>query len=122
MEVRDKIPARIPGPDRTSMALAAYNVGYGHLEAARVPTQMRGGNPDRWVDVRQNLPLLAQEGWHLQAKRGYARGWEPVQFEKRVRQYYSVLEWQTLPSIETALQTESDLLPPTAAATEVATQ
>lgn len=122
VEVRDKIPARIPDPDRTSMALAAYNVGYGHLEDARVLTQMRGGNPDRWVDVRQNLPLLAQEGWHLQAKRGYARGWEPVQFEKRVRQYYSVLEWQTLPSIETALQTESDLLPPTAAATEVATQ
>lgn len=122
VEVRDKIPARIPDPDRTSMALAAYNVGYGHLEDARVLTQMRGGNPDRWLDVRQNLPLLAQEGWYLQVKRGYARGWEPVQFEKRVRQYYSVLEWQTLPSIETVLQADGDLLPPTAAATEVATQ
>ncbi|MEZ5533603.1 MAG: membrane-bound lytic murein transglycosylase MltF [Steroidobacteraceae bacterium] len=121
IEVRDKIPARIPEPDRTSMALAAYNVGYGHLEDARVLTQSRGGNPDRWADVRENLPLLAQEGWYLQAKRGYARGWEPVQFERRVRQYFSVLEWQTLPSIETALQAETPLLP-TATATEVATQ
>ncbi|MGD9598206.1 MAG: membrane-bound lytic murein transglycosylase MltF [Steroidobacteraceae bacterium] len=119
--VRDKIPARIREPDRTSMALAAYNVGYGHLEDARVLTQRRGGNPDRWSDVRENLPLLAQEGWYLQAKRGYARGWEPVQFERRVRQYYSVLEWQTLPSIETVLQAETPLLP-AATATEVATQ
>ncbi len=122
LEMRDKIPARIREPDRTSMALAAYNVGFGHLEDARVITQSRGGNPDRWSDVRENLPLLAQEGWYLQAKRGYARGWEPVQFERRVRQYLSVLEWQTLPSIETALQAESELLPPTAAATEVAAQ
>ncbi|MGE0582077.1 MAG: membrane-bound lytic murein transglycosylase MltF [Steroidobacteraceae bacterium] len=122
LEMRDKMPARIPEPDRTSMALAAYNVGYGHLEDARVITQSRGGNPDRWAEVRESLPLLAQEGWYLQARRGYARGWEPVQFEKRVRQYLSVLEWQTLPSIETALQAESELLPPTATATEVAGQ
>ena len=122
LEVRDKLPARIPEPDRTSMALAAYNVGFGHLEDARVITQARGGNPDRWSQVRESLPLLAQEGWYLQAKRGYARGWEPVQFEQRVRQYLSVLEWQTLPSIETALQAETELLPPTAAATEVAAQ
>lgn len=122
VEVRDKIPARIPEPDRTSMALAAYNVGFGHLEDARVITQSRGGNPDRWSDVRQSLPLLAQEGWYLQAKRGYARGWEPVQFVRRVRQYLSVLEWQTLPSIETVLQAESEALPPTDAATEVAAQ
>ena len=45
-----------------------------------------------------------------------------MQFEQRVRQYLSVLEWQTLPSIETALQAETELLPPTAAATEVAAQ
>lgn len=122
VEVRGKIPARIAEPDRTSMALASYNVGYGHLEDARVITQMRGGNPDKWEDVRRSLPLLAQEGWYSQVKRGYARGWEPVQFERRVRQYLSVLEWQTLPSIETVLQAETDLLPPADAATEVATQ
>ncbi|MBV6415516.1 MAG: Membrane-bound lytic murein transglycosylase F [Steroidobacteraceae bacterium] len=121
IEVRDKVPARIPEPDRMSMALAAYNIGYGHLEDARVLTQTRGGNPDRWADVRENLPLLAQEGWYLQVKRGYARGWEPVQFERRVRQYFSVLEWQTLPSIETVLQAENELLP-TTTATDVAVQ
>lgn len=108
VEVYEKIPERIPEPDRTSMALAAYNVGYGHLEDARVLTQMRGGNPDRWKDVRSNLPLLAQEGWYTQVKRGYARGWEPVQFVERVQQFLTVLEWRTQPPIEMVYQTESE--------------
>jgi membrane-bound lytic murein transglycosylase F len=108
IEVREKIPARISEPDRTSLALAAYNVGFGHLEDARIITQMRGGNPDKWADVRGNLPLLAQEGWYLRVQRGYARGWEPAQFVGRVRQYLSVLEWRTLPTMETVLQLEDE--------------
>lgn len=108
LEVLGKIPGRIREPDRTWMALAAYNVGYGHLEDARVLTQMRGGNPDRWKDVRTNLPLLAQEGWYVQVKRGYARGWEPVQFVERVQQFLTVLEWRTQPPIEMVYQTESE--------------
>jgi membrane-bound lytic murein transglycosylase F len=53
ISVRDMIPDRITEPDRTWLALAAYNVGYGHLEDARVLTQMRGKNPDSWQDVRE---------------------------------------------------------------------
>src|SRR5690606_10067144 len=45
-EVRDKIPERIPEPDRTWLAVASYNVGFGHLEDARIITQMQGKNPD----------------------------------------------------------------------------
>jgi membrane-bound lytic murein transglycosylase F len=92
--VRVKIPDRIPEPDRTWLAVAAYNVGYGHLEDARVITQTRGLNPDSWADVRQELPLLAQERWYTQAKHGYARGWEPVQFVDRVQRFLTLLEWQ----------------------------
>lgn len=93
-DVRVKLPERIREPDRTSLALAAYNVGFGHLEDARIITQTRGLNPDSWVDVRQVLPLLAQERWYTQAKRGYARGWEPVQFVDRVQRILTLLEWQ----------------------------
>jgi len=92
-QVIDTIPKRIGEPDRTWLALAAYNVGYGHLEDARVLAQMHGKNPDSWSDVRQQLPLLAQEKWYLRAKRGYARGWEPAKFVEQVRQYLAVLEW-----------------------------
>jgi membrane-bound lytic murein transglycosylase F len=92
-QVIDTIPNRIAEPDRTWLALAAYNVGYGHLEDARVLAQMRGKDPDSWNDVRTQLPLLAQEQWYSRAKRGYARGWEPARFVDQVRQYLAVLEW-----------------------------
>jgi membrane-bound lytic murein transglycosylase F len=87
------IPQRIGEPDRTWLALAAYNVGYGHLEDARVLAQMHGKNPDSWDDVREQLPLLAQEQWYTRVKRGYARGWEPAKLVDQVRQYLAVLEW-----------------------------
>ena len=56
-----RIPARIGNPDRTWMAMAAYNIGMGHLEDARVLTERQGGNPDLWVDVKQRLPQLKQK-------------------------------------------------------------
>lgn len=93
-EVREKVPARIPEPDRTWLTLASYNVGFGHLEDARILAQAAGKNPDSWTEVKKYLPLLAQERWYLRAKRGYARGWEPVQFVERVQSYLRLLEWQ----------------------------
>jgi membrane-bound lytic murein transglycosylase F len=92
-QVIDTIPKRIAEPDRTWLALAAYNVGYGHLEDARVLAQRRGKNPDVWEDVREQLPLLTQEQWYSSLKRGYARGWEPARFVEQVREYLAVLEW-----------------------------
>lgn len=98
-EVLEKIPARIPEPDRTWLAVASYNVGYGHLEDARVLAQTRGKDPDKWADVREHLPLLAQERWYTKAKRGYARGWEPVQFVDRVQRFLTLLEWRPTEAI-----------------------
>ncbi|MEM8843901.1 MAG: membrane-bound lytic murein transglycosylase MltF [Pseudomonadota bacterium] len=94
LQIKDKIPERITEPDRTWMALAAYNVGFGHLEDARVLTQMRGGNPDRWADVRESLPLLTQKEWYKKTKFGYARGHEPVQYVRNIRNYYDLLVWK----------------------------
>jgi membrane-bound lytic murein transglycosylase F len=93
-QVREKVPARIAEPDRTWLTLAAYNVGFGHVEDARILAQSAGKNPDSWSDVKEYLPLLAQERWYSRAKRGYARGWEPVQFVQRVQSYLRLLEWQ----------------------------
>jgi membrane-bound lytic murein transglycosylase F len=94
VQVLEKIPDRIPEPDRTWFAVAAYNVGFGHLEDARVLTQMRGKNPDSWSDVRQQLPLLADEQWYERVKRGFCRGWEPVQYVERIQRFLKLLEWQ----------------------------
>ena len=100
--VEKTIPVRIPEPDRTWLTLAAYNVGYGHLEDARVLTQRRGQNPDSWTDVRANLPLLAQERHFTTLKRGYARGWEPVGFVRNVQTYAELLRWMIADEPESA--------------------
>ena len=89
--LRDKLPAHITEPDRTWMTLAAFNIGLGHLEDARVLAQKMKGNPDHWSDVRKALPLLADPQYFGQAKLGYARGGMPVAFVQRVRAYYDIL-------------------------------
>lgn len=89
----NRMPADIPEPDRTWMALASYNVGFGHLEDARVLTEKLGGDPDRWIDVKERLPLLSQKKWYQQTKFGYARGREPVVYVQNIREYYETLQW-----------------------------
>ncbi len=92
-QMHKRIPKGVQEPDRTWMALAAYNVGLGHLEDARVITQSQGGNPDLWDDVEQRLPLLAKHQYYRKTRHGYARGWEPVTYVKRIRNYHNILVW-----------------------------
>ena len=93
-QVYEKVPNRhIPEPDRTWFALASYNIGYGHVEDARVLAQKAGKDPDSWRDVREFLPLLAEEFWYTQTENGYARGWEPVRYVDNVRGYRDILEF-----------------------------
>lgn len=89
--IRQSIPSRIPEPDRTWFALASYNIGYLHVEDARVMAETAGKDPDSWQDVREFLQRLAQEPYYSHAKRGYARGWEAARFVDNVRSYLDVL-------------------------------
>lgn len=86
-----RMPPGITEPDRLWMAIAAYNVGLSHLEDARILTQKQGHDPNKWNDVKNHLPWLADEAWYPKTKYGYARGMEPVLFVNRVRTYYDVL-------------------------------
>jgi membrane-bound lytic murein transglycosylase F len=90
-DLHGKLPARIPEPDRMWMAIAAYNMGFGHLEDARVLTVRQGGNPDAWIDVRERLTLLSEEFWYLQVRHGYARGWETKLMLDRIQQFLSII-------------------------------
>jgi membrane-bound lytic murein transglycosylase F len=91
----DQLPAEVQEPDRTWLALAAYNIGYGHLLDTRTLVRQQGGDPDRWLDVRERLPLLTQSRWHSKTKYGYARGHEAVTYVGNVRTYYDMLVWMT---------------------------
>ena len=73
------------------MALAAYNMGYGHLDDVRILTRRLGKDPDRWVDVESVLPLLSQRKYYTTLKHGYARGYEAVQYVSRIREYRDIL-------------------------------
>ncbi len=94
--LKDQLPARIEEPDRSWLALAAYNVGSGHLEDARRITEGRGGDPDSWFHVKESLPLLSDPAWYAETRYGYARGHEPVRYVQQVRHYYNVLRWHDL--------------------------
>jgi len=87
----ERMPPGVADPDRTWMALAAYNIGINHLEDARILTQKQGQDPNKWNDVKNYLPKLAEEKWYKKTKNGYARGFEAVVFVNGVRTYYDVL-------------------------------
>ncbi|ODS24692.1 lytic transglycosylase F [Candidatus Endobugula sertula] len=93
LHIHKRISQNIKEPNRTWMALAAYNVGLGHLEDARVLTKNHGGNPNIWEDVKKNLPLLANKKYYRTTKHGYARGWEPVRYVANIRNYHNILIW-----------------------------
>lgn len=88
-----RMPEQIVEPDRTWMALASYNVGYGHLEDARKITEHMKKDPNKWIDVREHLPLLQKRNWYRYTKHGFARGEEPVHYVQNIRQYYDILAW-----------------------------
>lgn len=92
-QIYERIPERIQGPDRTWFALAAYNVGMGHLEDARILTESHGDDPDKWSEVKRYLPLLAKRKYYQHTRHGYARGWEPVAYVEHIRQFYNILRW-----------------------------
>jgi len=94
--IKRRLPQRIAEPDLTWFALAAYNIGMGHLEDARVITQRHGGNPDVWVDVMAHLPYLQKSKYYEKSRYGYARGSEPVTYVQNIRHYYSILQWQDI--------------------------
>jgi membrane-bound lytic murein transglycosylase F len=89
--MKDALPARIAEPDRTWLALAAYNQGQGHMEDARRIAQARGGNPDSWADVKEALPYLSRGTYANAMKYGYARGGEALHFAENIRNYYDIL-------------------------------
>jgi membrane-bound lytic murein transglycosylase F len=91
--LRARLPGDIREPDRTWMALAAYNMGLGHLHDARKLADQKGLDPDSWPDVSSVLGLLSQEKWYRQTRHGYARGFEAKVFVESIQRYYQTLLW-----------------------------
>lgn len=91
----DQLPNTIAKEDRIWFGLAAYNMGLGHLIDVRRLTKQLGGDPDNWLDVKKNLPLLAEKRYYSDLKYGYARGFEAFNYVENIRRYYhSIINYQ----------------------------
>jgi membrane-bound lytic murein transglycosylase F len=85
-------------PDRTLIALASYNVGYGHVRDAQKLAAEMGMNPGSWSALQQVLPLLRYPKYYKRTEHGYCRGTEPVRYVKRIRTYYDILKREAITS------------------------
>ena len=87
----DTVPERVPEPDRTYMALASYNIGYAHVEDARVLAQRLKLNPNSWADVKKTLLMLNNPNYYVNAKYGYCGCGQPIIFVESIRSYHNIL-------------------------------
>ena len=80
--------------NRLLIALAAYNVGQGHVQDARKLAIKKNLDPNSWESLAHTLPLLRYRKYYKHAKYGYCRGTEPVRYIKQIMIYYDVLKRQ----------------------------
>jgi membrane-bound lytic murein transglycosylase F len=102
--MRDELPDEIQEPDRTWMALAAYNLGMGHMNGGRTFAKQLKRDPNSWYDMKKVLPLMSQPEFYNRLKAGPARGGEAVVLVENIRNYYDILckfepAWQLTPRL-----------------------
>ena len=98
--IYDRLPDSLENEDRLWVAIAAYNIGLGHIYDVRRLLRRQGKNPDSWQQIEKHLPLLSNPKVYETLKYGYARGNEPVIYVRNIQTYYKTLIWQTATDIE----------------------
>ncbi|MBL1242865.1 MAG: membrane-bound lytic murein transglycosylase MltF [Sulfurimonas sp.] len=86
------VPKEVVGENRLKFALAAYNIGLGHIKDAQRLAREIGLNENVWSDLKIVLPLLSQKKFYRDLKYGYARGEEPVKYVESIYNYRDILE------------------------------
>lgn len=73
-------------------ALAAYNVGQGHLADARRLTIDHNENPNEWEPVSESLLKLMQRKYYQNARYGFCRGIETVKYVNEITNRYNTYQ------------------------------
>ena len=89
--MRERLPDSIKGANRIWMALAAYNMGLGHLLDARILAAQRGLDANSWTDIRQVLPLLQKPAIYKSLRHGRGKGVQALHFVQQIRTYMYIL-------------------------------
>ena len=87
-----QVPDDVKDENRLKFALAAYNVGMGHILDAQELAKKIGLNQNVWNDLKRVLPLLSQKKYYRTLTYGYARGSEPVKYVDSIYNYRDILE------------------------------
>ena len=98
-ELKEQLPPEVAEPDRTWLAMAAYNLGMGHLNGARFIAPLVKRDPASWFEMKQVLPLLAKPEYYSRLKSGAARGGEAVIMTENIRNYYDLLRRFEQPAV-----------------------
>jgi len=91
VQIKNQIEDEIGRPDKDYYALAAYNVGLGHVQDAQELVKRDGEDHTLWSNLRDALPLLSEPAYYTTLKYGKARGHEPVRYVDSIRNYYALL-------------------------------
>lgn len=115
-QLKGQLPPTTNEPDRTWLALAAYNIGPGHFNAARALARQLKANPDSWYEMKAVLPLLAQPKYYQKLKSGRARGGEAVILTENIRSYYDILSryeapYRPIPAMSESMVGMAGMLP-----------
>ncbi|MEX0994876.1 MAG: lytic transglycosylase F, partial [Balneolaceae bacterium] len=78
--------------DRWAFALATYNVGVGHMADARRIVLDQNKDPNKWENVEGALLKLMQRRFYQDARYGFARGIETVQYVREVMNRYQMYQ------------------------------
>ncbi|MBX3677961.1 MAG: membrane-bound lytic murein transglycosylase MltF [Rhodocyclaceae bacterium] len=90
-ELREQFPPEVTEPDRSWLAIAAYNLGMGHMNGARFIAELVKRDPNYWYEMKQVLPLLSRPEYYSRLKSGAGRGGEAVIMTENIRNYYDIL-------------------------------
>ncbi len=104
VNLRQSLPDTVQEPDRTWMAVAAYNLGMGHMNGARAIAKSLNKDADSWYEMKTVLPLLSRPQYYQRLKAGRARGGEAVVMAENVRVYYDILRRYQAEHRETLLK------------------
>ena len=92
----DRFETEVSAESQQWFALAAYNVGRGHVLDAMRLTEQAGKNPRHWPDVRKFLALLDDPAWHTRTRYGFARGKQAVLYVRNIRRFHDALAFKAV--------------------------
>ena len=94
-----RMPDTLEQDQKFWFALAAYNIGMGHLMDARTLARRLNKNPDSWASIKHILPLLEKSKYHKTTRHGFARGREAAHYVDNIRRYYETLKAMNIASV-----------------------